>query len=110
MKEVFRHSDAGLVSVHQSLLENAGITTFVRNADTQQALVLGILTSLFPLPDFWPTLCVVFDDEYPAAMELLRDVKGAESRTPREWTCPQCGETVPGHFSDCWNCGHRENC
>ncbi len=109
MKEVFRNSDAGLVSVYQSVLESAGIPTFVRNADTQQALVLDLLTALFPLPDFWPTLCVMNDDDYPPAMDLLRDVKGAGTAERPEWTCPQCRETVPGHFADCWNCGHSEN-
>ena len=104
MKEVFRHSDAALVGVYQSVLESAGIQTFVRNADTQQALVGGLLTAIFPLPDFWPTLCVMNDDDYPMAMDLLRDDQDVGAPAHLDWTCPKCGEMVPGHFAECWNC------
>jgi hypothetical protein len=105
MREVFRHSDAGLVSVCQSLLESAGIQTFVRNTDTQQAIVGGLLTAIFPLPDFWPTLCVMDDADYPEAMRILRDAHDPGSSEHPGWTCEKCGETVPGHFALCWNCG-----
>jgi len=106
MKEVFRHSDAGLVSVYQSLLESAGLQTFVHNSNTQQAIVGGLLTAIFPLPDFWPILSVVNDADYSAAMDILRDPKNTEAGVLPDWVCPQCGESVPGHFILCWNCGH----
>ena len=104
MKEVFRHSDAGLVSVYQSFLESAGVLTFVRNAETQQALVPGLLTAIFPLPEFWPTLCVMKDEDYPAAMELLKNSGASETAVQAVWACRKCGEEVPGHFAECWNC------
>ncbi len=106
MKEVFRHSSPALVSVYQSVLESAGIQTFVRNTGTQQAIVGGLLTAIFPLPDFWPTLCVMDDDDYTEAMEVLSDAQANESTAQPEWVCPQCGESVPGHFTACWNCNH----
>jgi hypothetical protein len=106
MKEVFRHSNAGLVSVCQSLLESAGFQTFVRNSDSQQAIVGGLLTAIVPLPDFWPTLCVVNDADYSAAMNILRDEKNTESEILPDWPCQQCRESVPAHFILCWNCGH----
>jgi hypothetical protein len=106
MKEVFRHSDAALVTLRQSVLESAGIQTFVRNWNTQQALVAGLLTAIFPIPEFWPTLCVMDDDAYREAMELLIDVTNSEAVAAAEWVCSQCGESVPRHFAVCWNCGH----
>jgi len=106
MKEIFRHSNAGLVCVYQSLLESAGFQTFVRNADTQQAIVGGLLTAIFPLPDFWPILCVVNDADYPAAMELLQNAQNTGAEAQQEWTCPQCGNPIPENFTLCWNCGH----
>lgn len=78
MKEVFRHSDAGRVAVRQSVLEGFGIVTFVRNADTQQALVIDLITAILPLPDFWPTLCVMDDEDYADAMAILRNVASEE--------------------------------
>ena len=95
----------GLVSVYQSPLESAGISAFVRNSDTQQAIVAGVLTALFPLPDFWPTLCVMDDEEYPTAMKLFRDAQDAGASPHPDWLCPGCGESVPQHFAVCWNCG-----
>lgn len=106
MKEVFRHSDAALVAVYQAMLESEGIQTFVRNTNTQQAIVGGLLTAIFPLPDFWPTLCVMDDEDYPEAMDLLRNAQDAATDVQPDWTCPQCKESVPGHFAVCWNCGH----
>lgn len=104
MKEVIRHSDSARVALYQSLLESAGIQTFIRNASTQQSLIGGLLPALFPSPEFWPTLCVMSDEDYIAAMDLLRDLEEAGKAGQPEWICPQCGEAIPGHFTACWNC------
>lgn len=105
MNEVFRHSDSALVGLYQSVLEDAGLPTFVRNSDTQQALVGSLVAAILPLPEFWPVLCVVDDDDYEEAMALLRSTPSSDSLPQPEWTCPQCGESVPPHFAVCWNCG-----
>ena len=99
MKEVFRASSPARVGICQSVLENAGISCFVRNETAQQSIPGGLIVAFFPLPDFWPTLCVVHDDDYPAAMEILRDVNDSEAAPQPEWRCPRCGETVPAHFA-----------
>ena len=67
MKELFRSPDPGRVAVHRAILEAAGFRCFVRNEYTQQALVAGIVTAFFPLPEFWPILCLVDDGDYPVA-------------------------------------------
>lgn len=105
MKEVFRHSSPAQVSLFKTVLENAGIACFIRNADTQQAIVASLITAIIPVPEFWPTLCVMHDEDYPAAMELLREA--GEPDGP-EWTCPKCGKPVPGNFAVCWNCGGEQ--
>ena len=105
MKEVFRAASPARVALYQSILENAGITCFIRNDTAQQSIPGGLMVVFFPLPDFWPTLCVMNDEEYPAAMEILRDVKDDRAALPAEWKCPKCTQMVPGHFADCWNCG-----
>lgn len=106
MKEVFRNSDAALVSVYQSVLENAGIQTFIHNLNTQQAIVGGILTAVFPVPEFWPTLSVINDEEFPEAMAILRDAKDEDTSKMQQWVCPECKEQVPWHFLRCWNCSY----
>ena len=30
-------------------------------------------------------------------------------RAQHSWTCPQCGQSVPGGFEVCWNCGTSED-
>lgn len=104
MKEVFRSSDAGRVGLYQSILADAGIGTFVRNSSTQQTLVHSAMVAFFPLPEFWPALCVVDDADYPEAMTLLRSVNEPASAARADWQCAGCGETVPGNFDTCWNC------
>jgi Putative prokaryotic signal transducing protein len=103
MKEVFRSSDAGRVALYQSFIEDAGICSFVRNACTQQSLG-GLAMCFFPLPDFWPTLCVMNDEDYPEAMSILRSVRDTAPAVQADWECPRCGESVPGNFTGCWNC------
>ncbi len=106
MKEIFRHSSPGLVGMYQSVLEAQGIPTFVRNTDTQQSLVGGLATAIVPLPDFWPTLCVMNDEDYPVAMAVLKEGEREEETGRKEWTCGKCGESVPAAFAECWNCGN----
>ena len=93
-----------MIGLFQSLFDDAGIPYFVRNSTTQQAIVGGLMTALFPLPEFWPALCVLHDKDYPQAMELLRAAREAAPPVSAEWKCPACGETVPGNFTSCWNC------
>lgn len=104
MKEVFRHADSVLVGLYQSILEDAGLNTFVGNTGTQQSLVGGLVTAIFPLPMFFPTLYVLSDDDYPEAMNILRSIADSSSLAESEWRCTQCGEAVPGTFTACWKC------
>ena len=42
-------------------------------------------------------------------LELLTRTRTAmrQARRPQPpWRCPACGEEVPGHFEQCWNCQH----
>lgn len=104
MKEVFRASSPARVGLCQTVLEGADIPCFVRNDIMQQAIPGGPILALLPLPDFWPTLCVVHDEDYPEAMELLRGVRNAAPPVSSEWKCAACGEAIPGNFTSCWNC------
>jgi len=109
MKEVFRHADSALVGLYQSMLEDAGIATFVSNTGTQQSVVAGIATAFLPLPIFFPTLYAVNDDDYPEAMKILRNIVVRPSFAGAEWKCLQCGESVPDNFDSCWKCQAPRN-
>ncbi|MBG7608823.1 MAG: DUF2007 domain-containing protein [Verrucomicrobia bacterium] len=101
MKELFRERDYTKVGYFQSVLEDAGIPTIVRN----KHLTMSGLAEI-PIPEFFPALCVINEEDYERAMELIRrrhkeNIVGADL----EKTCPGCGETNPGNFDVCWSCG-----
>ena len=101
MKELFREREIEKVSFYAQLLEEAGIPAFIRN----ESLMMSGLTD-FPIPDFFPALCVVEDADYPRAVELIRaHLDAQQEASDREVPCPACGETNPGNFGECWNCG-----
>jgi rubredoxin len=103
VKELFRSPDSGRVAAHRAILEAADLQCFVRNEDTQQLPVAGLATAIFPLPDFWPTLCLINDEDYPEAMQILRSGTMVEPVTD-DWVCPECNQPVPGNFDLCWSC------
>ena len=105
MKEVFRSSDGTLVEFYRSILEEAEIPHIVRNDATQPAIIGNLIAAMLPLPDFWPALCVLNDEDYPEAMRLLNEVRESANVPQQERKCAHCGEMVPGNFSECWNCG-----
>jgi hypothetical protein len=104
VKEVFRNADHAQVSILGAILENEGILCFTQNSATQQSLIKGMLPAFFPLPDFWPALCVVNDDDYPEAMKVLTELRKSDPSPAPEWKCASCGETVPDNFASCWKC------
>ena len=104
MKEVFRNADSARVGLYQSILEDAGIETFVYNLSTLQLPAAGLATAFFPLPIFFPTLCVLNDRDYDEAMAILGNLRNSEPVSASDWICSHCGNTVPGNFTNCWKC------
>ena len=101
MKEIFRERDYTRVGFCQSILEEAGIATHVRNKD-----LVGTLTEI-PIPEFFPALCVVNDEDYEKAVALLRErfEADAERAQQEDITCGKCSEENPANFDICWSCG-----
>ena len=73
MKELFREQDFARVGYYQSILEAEGIRTHVRNRD------LVAMTTDIPIPEFFPALCVLDENDYSRAMEILRESRGGSS-------------------------------
>jgi hypothetical protein len=101
MKELFRERDFTKVGFFESVLEAEGIPTIVRN----KHLTMSGLTEI-PIPEFFPALCVINDEDYEPAMEIIRKHLTENSiGVEREVTCTACGEPSPGNFDVCWACG-----
>ena len=99
MREVFVHQDYTRVGLYQSVLNSAGIPNFIRNQYTNNTM-----TEL-PSGLFFPALCVLRDDDYDRAMQILGDLFHAPPSLAADWICPKCREEVPGTFELCWQCG-----
>lgn len=78
-------------------LSSLGIVTHILNANAAGAL--GEVPFMQAQPEVW-----VDDDRQAArAREVLAGLRNAPLRD--EKICPQCGETNPGNFMSCWQCG-----
>lgn len=62
------------------MLESGGIKTFVRNQD------LVIMTTEVPIPDMFPVLCVMDEEDYPRALTILSELESSEEKTAPEET------------------------
>ena len=99
MKEVFRHHEFIRVSHFRDLVEAAGIPTMLRNEN----LVHGVVE--IPIPEFYPNLCVMDDDDYEAAWSIINKViENEEDPVDDDVACPKWGEENPANFAECFCC------
>ena len=79
------------------VLSSLGIVTHILNANAAGAL--GEVPFMQAQPEVW----VDDDSQASRAREALAGLRNAPLRD--EKTCPHCGETNPGNFLSCWQCG-----
>jgi hypothetical protein len=100
MKELFRERDFTRVSLYQNMIEAEGIPTVVLNENAET------MTTVVPIPEFFPALCVVNDEDYERAVEVLESNAVDSARlSQQQRICPACQEKNPGNFETCWSCG-----
>lgn len=95
MRDVFWSSDIALINEYRGFLEQAGISSFIRDESSLAALQV----------DGWPTLCVTNDEDYERARQILQELIQSQPVAGPEWKCSNCGAAVPGNFDRCWHCG-----
>lgn len=79
-------------------LSSVGITSHIFNANAAGAL--GEVPFLQAQPEVW----VVDDAREREAREVLADFLAVKPGA--EKICPRCGESNPGNFLSCWQCGN----
>ena len=99
MREVFVNQDHARVAFFKTVLDEAGIPNFMRNEYSNNAI------AEMPSPLFFPALCVVNEEDYDRAMQILGGIYYARPSQTPDWRCRKCGEEVPGTFDSCWHCG-----
>ncbi len=97
MKLVYTHPNIAVVTQAQSLIEQAGIESVIRNEYAS-----GASGELAPI-SAWPEVWVVNDGDHDRAVSLLEALK-EESGEP-DWRCRQCDNANPATFESCWRCG-----
>lgn len=93
MRAVFQSLDFTEAGYYQSILEAAGIVTFIQNGNTSS---LGA--------PFYASLCVRDDDDFDEAMRILKEQPATAPVGALDWTCPNCSEKNPANFEVCWKC------
>lgn len=100
MKEIYRHHDHARIGLMESILASHGIEIFLRNRN----LTMSGLSEI-PIPQFYPAICVVHEEDEARATALVSEFLEDERRPlGKDWTCLSCGEQVPDSLSECWNC------
>jgi len=96
MREVFSSQDFTEVGYYKSILDEAGIASFIRNENTDNPALAGA--------NFAPTLCVMDDGDYDEAVRVLKSREDKGVVGTAEWICPACSEKNPPNFETCWKC------
>ena len=96
MLEVFRHWDTATVGLVNSLLKEAGVQTVLRNWEGSNIVEV-------PIPVIYPNICVLNDEDYARAKEMIEAFMNGPTAEGQEWVC--CGESISQQLSECWNCG-----
>ena len=96
MREVFSSQDFTQVGYYKSILDDAGIPSFIRN---ENATTIGLIGT-----SFFPALCITDDEDYDEAVRILESRQFKNAPMVSDWTCPSCSEKNPGNFELCWNC------
>ena len=98
MRKIFEHIDFARVGHYQSILEDEGIPTMIKNLGASGA------SGEIPFVQCYPELWVTQDGDYDRAMKLLEPYHDQEVPEDSPWKCPQCGENLDGSFGQCWQC------
>ncbi len=93
------HTAESLIEIAhlRNVLVAAGIACQIRNDR-----LMGALGEI-PFVDCWPELWLENERDALTAKGLI-DTELRPAVPSADWTCPSCGETIEGQFSDCWHC------
>jgi len=98
MFPVYRAKDLIEAELLLHRLQARGIPSAVQNGFLQ-----GLLGEL-PL-SIRPTVCVLEERDQSAALLCVREMEAARGAPELpDLVCPNCGDTSPGNFEECWKC------
>lgn len=100
MKKVYTTQNLAELYLLNDSLNKQNIVTYIKNEHPPAA---GEVTRAVA----WPELWVMKDDDYQRAQQIINDFIEQQQKDLQSpsWHCAQCGESVPGQFALCWQCG-----
>src|SRR5262245_20083326 len=99
MKRIYSAKDPLMIGHLKNVLATFGIKCVARKID-----LISAAGELPPI-ECWPELWVVEDDKVARAKDILKKTLAPIASVKKSWLCGECGETIEGQFSECWNCG-----
>jgi hypothetical protein len=79
MREVFTSPDFTEVGYYKSILDGAGIVSFIRNENANAQGLTGT--------SFYPSLCVLQDGDYAEAVRILKMSRAKDAKPGADWSC-----------------------
>lgn len=98
MKKIYSTDDRVNAGHLQSILEENGIRTLIKNQSLS-----GAIGELPPI-ECWPEIWIIDDEDFERANDLIQAFSPPLAKRSPDWKC-ECGEKVEGQFLTCWNCG-----
>lgn len=96
MKRILYEPDMEKLNEFQAILDSYAIATIISTPN-----ITSVEAS--PLPKCFPFICVVNDDDYGRAKQIIRKYF-TSLENESQATCPNCGDTNPGDYLFCWSC------
>lgn len=93
--------DSANIEMLKGLLEEVEIRCMIRNEYLSSAM--GEIPFLETSPELW----ILNDADYLRARAMLDTWRTTRTETRDSWACDDCGETIEGQFTSCWQCGNE---
>jgi len=104
MKRLFTATtsiDAANIEMLKGLLEEAEIRCMIRNDYLSSAM------GEIPFAEASPELWILKDEDYLRASATLETWRNTRIEAGEPWACAECGESIEGQFTSCWQCGNE---
>jgi len=101
MKRIYCAKDPLMIGHLKNVLATFGIHCIAKNVD-----LISAAGELPPI-ECWPELWVMDDEKVGRARSILKQTLAPLESVKKPWRCGDCGETIEGQFTDCWNCGRE---
>ncbi|MEE9118772.1 MAG: DUF2007 domain-containing protein [Calditrichia bacterium] len=98
MKKIYSADNLIMAGHVKGLLESNSIECIIKNQN-----LAGAIGELPPV-ECWPEVWVINDEDNDRALKIVTSVITDDQTSKTAWTC-DCGETIEGQFSACWQCG-----